>query len=895
MTEESYSNVLQLAVSGQLPLAGLIDAAGQLSDRTQTTLARQLYRAWIEHNPSHPELYVACFNCAALDGNAQDLAAAAALLDKAIALNPDFTPAYINLGRLHEDTGAPDRAVELWRMAASRTSPINGDTVFYATTALTQSARVFAKAQKSEEAEKAIRRCLDINPHQPDVIEQYTALRLAECKWPVVISSEYLDRNAMLGGTNPLSMATYTDDPLLQLASAYRYVKRAKWDAPRDRASDRRNAVIDLGARRLRVGYVSSDLRDHAIGYLMAELFELHNKRDIEVFAYYCGPRTDHDLTKRIKASVEHWIDIGDLSDAHAARCIAADGIDILVDVNGHTRFSRTGIFAHRPAPIQVNWLGYPGSMGTPYHQYLIADDWIIPPDAEIYYSEKVVRLPCYQANDRKRVVPAERPTRAGAGLPEDAFVFCCFNSSNKISRFTFERWLTILRQVPGSVLWLLDTTEQTKARLGDFAEKNGVSRSRLIFAPRLPNAQHLARYPLADLFLDTTPYGAHTTASDALWMGVPVLTLSGRSFASRVCGSLVRAAGLADLVFSRSDDYVARAIDLAGNRAQIAAYKTALRAQRDTCKLFNMDLLVGCLENLYRGMCAEHQQRSVPQPDLTNLDSYFDAGIDHDHDRDEMLGIADYRGMYRAKLARIHLARPLPADRRLWRPDDIAAAELPGPELSAPAQSGLVALRDLAISLKDAGQSGQALQLLQQLATSHPGDAETLRQSARLLNEQGRILECLHVLLSLKAFDAAADVLIPEIRSAIDPAIECFNQCLAAGNVEQAAQYADALAALLPGNVAVLNSALSCSIALGRKHQIEKYTASLVNMDALQGAPAAANDAGDGKAAGAPMFKMSPQRQQNMWLMDAIRAALGPASTNLREAGARLFAGERK
>ena len=399
-----------------------------------------------------------------------------------------------------------------------------------------------------------------------------------------MVPSDSLDRKSLLGGINPLSTAVYTDDPAPAAGGGLSLCEAcppgtAKYDPQTDDNHD----AIDPG-RRIRIGYVSSDLRDHAVGYLMAELFELHNRRDVEVFAYYCGPESSSALTHRIKAAVEHWRDIRTLSDEEAARYgSAADGIDILVDVNGHTRDAKTGMFARRPAPIQVNWLGYPGSMGSPYHHYIIADEWIIPPDAEIYYSEKIVRLPCYQPNDRKRVIAAKQPNRSDAGLPDNAFVFCCFNGTHKISRFTFERWLEILARVEGSVLWLLDTSEPTKARLREFAEKNGVAASRIVFAAKMANPQHLARYPLADLFLDSVPYGAHTTASDALWMGVPVLTLSGRSFASRVCGSLVRSAGLADLVCTRPEEYVERAAWLGNNRAEVESRKARLRRRTAT------------------------------------------------------------------------------------------------------------------------------------------------------------------------------------------------------------------------------------------------------------------------------------------------------------------------
>jgi predicted O-linked N-acetylglucosamine transferase (SPINDLY family) len=680
MAQDIVAHALQKTISGTLSLVELIETAARLNAAGQKAQSRQLYKIWIDHNAQNPLLHVALFNRAALDDEAGDMQSAVACLEKAIAQNPDFTPAYINLGRLLERAGAPERAVELWKTGASRSLPINGANVAYVTTALKQIARVMSDRQQSKDAEDVIRRCLEINPQHADIIEQYTAMRLAQCKWPVVVGSEQVSQKALMKGIHPLSMAVYTDDPMLQLAAADRYVRQSEEKAGEKSASphDRRHAAIDLGGRRLKVGYISSDLRDHAVGYLMAEFFELHGKRDIEAFAYYCGIKSDSALTQRTKAAVEHWADITDLSDDQAAAMIAADGIDILVDVNGHTRGSRTGVFALRPAPIQVNWLGYPGTMGTPYHQYIVADDWIIPPGSEIYYSEKVLRLPCYQPNDRKRVIAAERPSRAAAGLPDDAFVFCCFNGTHKIGRPTFDRWLKILDAVPGSVLWLLDTAPETKERLSEYAEQKGIARARLVFAPKMQNAHHLARYPLADLFLDTAPYGAHTTASDALWMGVPVLTFSGRSFASRVCGSLVRSAGLGDLVCTRIEDYVARAIELGNNRSQIAAYKSKLEAGRQTCTLFNTDLLVSRLEELYRQMCEAYRKGLLPRPNLANLESYLEAGTGHDHESQEMLAIADYPEFYKAKLRQLHLARPMTADGRLWSEADIARADAP-------------------------------------------------------------------------------------------------------------------------------------------------------------------------------------------------------------------------
>ncbi|MBR7619563.1 N-acetylglucosamine transferase [Phenylobacterium sp. 20VBR1] len=676
MSQDLFLSALQKATAGTLGLAELINTANTLSVTGAGDQAQQLYKIWAAFNPEHPQLYVAHFNRGCLQTQAGDLAGAIEALTAAITLDPEFMPGYINLGGVLERNGQPDEAISLWQTGLQKVAAITGQGFDYKLSTLKQLARILADTQKIEAAEAILRETLALDPTQRDVIEQYLAMRLVQCKWPVVEPLPGLDAQTQVTNTHPLSLAAYTDDPLLQLAAASRYVEMTA-DSPLElAASDRRHAPVDVQGRRLRVGYISSDLRDHAVGYLMAELWDLHDKAKVEVFAYYCGIPSVDALTLRTRGAVEHWTDIRPMTDAQAAAQIAQDGIDILVDVNGHTRESRTGVFALRPAPIQVNWLGYPGTMGSPYHHYIVADGWIVPPGSEIYYSEKVVRLPCYQPNDRKRFVAAERPTRAQAGLPDDAFVFCCFNGAQKISRATFERWLTILKRVEGSVLWLLESTPETHARLLAYAAGQGVAPERLIFAPKLHNSLHLARYPLADLFLDTAAYGAHTTASDALWMGVPMVTLSGRSFAARVCGSLVRASGLVDLVCASPDEYVERAVTLGHDRAQIAAYKAQLEANRDTCDLFNMEKLVSSLEDLYATMVVDYQQGALPRPDLTNLDVYMKVGVDHDHEGQEILAMEDYHGLYKAKLASRHLARPVVADNRLWTAQDIALTD---------------------------------------------------------------------------------------------------------------------------------------------------------------------------------------------------------------------------
>jgi predicted O-linked N-acetylglucosamine transferase (SPINDLY family) len=675
MSENAFLVAMQKITAGACTLADAIDAAARLTQAGRPAEAQQVYQVWAKFNGEHPQRQVAYFNCAVIQSDSGDLAGAAQSLNTAIEIAPDFAPAYINLGGVLERGGQPQQGIDTWRTLVQRPGPITGKNVGFVITALKQIGRLTSDQQQPELAEAALRAALELNPDQRDVIEQFVALRLGQLEWPVVQPWDNVERKTLMGNINPLSMAAYTDDPLLQLANASRFVEAAVPE-PVDNPNDRSDAQIDLTNRRLRVGYVSSDLRDHAIGYLMAELFELHDRSRVEVFAYYCGIPPQGALHERIKVAVEHWVDIRQMSDDEAAARVAADGIDILVDVNGHTRDARSALFARRPAPIQVNWLGYPGTMGSPHHQYVVADDFIIPPDAELYYSEKVVRLPCYQPNDRRRRVDERRPARAEFGLPDDAFVFCCFNGVQKFTRFSVLRWMEILKRVPNSVLWLLESIPATQQRLKDFAEANGVSASRLVFAPKLHNHQHLARYPLADLFLDTSPYGAHTTASDALWMGVPVLTAPGRSFASRVCGSLVRAAGLPELICASQDEYVERAIELANDPAQLAALRVRLESGRDTCELFDMDRLTVCLEDLYAGMVLDQAAGALPRPDLANLKPYLDVGGGLDHEALEMQTLEDYHGFYLERLARAHKRRAIPADHRLWTEGHAAAAD---------------------------------------------------------------------------------------------------------------------------------------------------------------------------------------------------------------------------
>jgi len=664
MANDIYSSALLQSMGRNLSVADLIRAADTLKQTGQADSVRSLYATWIQNNPDNPLLYAVLFNYSVTLTDAGELQTARECLDRAITLNPDFMPAYINLGRIYERMGTVAPALVQWSAVLTKLASVSGTAISHKTMALNQSGRALEGANQDELAENMLRQSLDIDCHQREVAQHFIALRQRQCEWPVIAPWERVSHDVLMAGISPLSIAAHTDDPLLHLAIAWHYNK-LDVGTPLNPMTVWPKAVEKSGP--LRIGYVCSDFREHALGHLLAEVLELHNRSVVEVFAYYCGPQAQDPLHLKFKATADHWIPINEMDDETADRRIVDDGIQILVDLNGYTREGRTKLFALRPAPVIANWLGYPGTLGSPYHHFIIADDWIIPKDHELYYSEKVLRLPCYQPTNRKRVVSQRKFSRKDMGLPENGMVYCCFNGAHKITRFMFDRWLMILNMVPGSVLWLLSASDATNARLRNYAQQRDVAPERVIFADKLVNAEHLARYTLADLFLDTTPYGAHTTSSDALWMGVPVLTMSGRSFASRVCGSLVRSAGIPEMVCTSAEEFVDRAVALGKDRTLLQSYREKLRTGRDTCTLFNTPVLVSCLEKLYGQMWKSFVKRDLPRPDLANLDVYLEVGSQVKHDEIEVQTIKNYHEWWREKLLARDRCRPIETDRRLF------------------------------------------------------------------------------------------------------------------------------------------------------------------------------------------------------------------------------------
>jgi predicted O-linked N-acetylglucosamine transferase (SPINDLY family) len=663
------STLIERAKTRQLSLGALIQAAESLTGGDAVRSRAELYKVWIAFNADNPVAHLAYFNYSVALRALGDLAGAINALRASRLADPEFAPARINLGRAFEDGGDIALAVAEWKGYAEACSDVTPARIGYKLMALQNIGRVLEASEQFATAEEALRQAVELRPERTEAGQHWIALRQRQCKWPVLQPSDYATPKQLLAAMSPLSLAAYADDPMFQLAKAYAYNKAFVGRPDRGPVGPRAPRKKVGTGKRLKVGYVSSDLREHAVGFALNEVFELHDKSKLEIFAYYCGePRAGDPVQERFKAAVDQWREVARLTDLQIAEAIAADEVDVLVDLNGYTKHALTKIFAYRPAPIIVNWCGYPGTMGSPYHQYLVADDYIIPPENEIFYSERVLRIPCNQPIDRKRRISAQKPTRSEAGLPENDFVYASLNGMQKLTPTMFARWMTILREVSDSALWLLTGDDETNKRLLDAAAGQGVARERIFFAGKTSNPQHLARIGLADLFLDTTPYGAHSTAADALTAGLPVLTLEGRSFASRFCGSVVSAAGLGDLICATPDDYVRRAIAFGRDRASLAPYRDKLADERDSSVLRDIPALTRSLEEAFWRMQSECERGATPVPDLTNLEIYYEIGAELDFENMELLDERSYRSLYLERLEKWDAHAAIPPDKRLWQ-----------------------------------------------------------------------------------------------------------------------------------------------------------------------------------------------------------------------------------
>ena len=408
---------------------------------------------------------------------------------------------------------------------------------------------------------------------------------------------------------NSFSLLALIDDPNIQRKTSEIYVNHK---------SPQSNILPKIyryhGHEKIRIGYFSGDFRNHPVSYLTAELYEIHDRDKFEIYAFSFGPDTKDEMNIRIKAGVDHFHDVRSMSDKDVAILARSFELDIAVDLGGFTKDSRTGIFSEGSAPIQVNYLGYPGTMAADYMDYIIADHTLIPESHQRYYSEKVVYLPnSYLVNVSKRKISKISLTRHDVGLPNTGFVFSCFNNNYKITPYTFSGWMRILEAVEGSVLWLLESNSSAANNLKKEATKSGINEDRLIFAKHIPVAEHLNRIQLADLFLDTLPCNAHTTTSDALRMELPVLTCMGNSFASRVAASLLNAVNLPELITTTQEQYESLAIQLALNPEKLKIIKDKLINNLPTAPLYDTPLFTRHLESAYLTMYDRYQHGLDP------------------------------------------------------------------------------------------------------------------------------------------------------------------------------------------------------------------------------------------------------------------------------------------
>lgn len=592
------------ATLAMLSITDLIGLADELSRSNSSVKIADLYRAWITHANS-PLAFIARFNLGRILSDAGDLTGAEQNYREALGQNPQFPQAKLNLGSVLERSGRPDEAIAEWEQALDVITGAEVPDTALLKHVLNSLGRLLEQQHRYAEAEAMLTRSLAVQPEQDEVLHHWVHLRQKQCAWPVYLPLPGVSVDSMVRSTSALAMLSASNDPAQQLDTALRFA-HAKIPGNLPPLAPAQG----YDHPRLKVGYLSSNLNLHAVTILTAELYELHDRGRVEVFAFCWSPEDGSPMRARIRAAMDHLVRVDQMTDEQAAQAIRAAEIDILIDLQGLTSGCRPTILAYRPAPVQIAWLGFPGTTGLPGVDYILADRYLIP-EAEVqYYSEKPLYMPdCFQVNDRKRTA-AELPSRATYGLADDVFVFCAFNHNHKFTPELFATWMRILKQTPNGILWLLADNEVARRNLINAAEEQGVDSRRLVFAPRVQPTEYLARFQLADLFLDTLPFNGGTTASDALWMGLPLLTCSGRTFASRMAGSLLNAIGLPELITTNLGDYERLAVELASDPTRLRGLRQRLQENRATHPLFDTPRFVRAMEDVL----ASVARRPLPQ-----------------------------------------------------------------------------------------------------------------------------------------------------------------------------------------------------------------------------------------------------------------------------------------
>lgn len=520
------------------------------------------------------------------------------------AQRPDLAEVHVHAGELLRDAGRAGEALAAFDRALALDA--------HAAAAWIDRGHVLADLGRPDDAQASYDRALALDPHAPGLLGHGLHARLLGCDWDGLDAAFAQLADAVEAGRPACEPFAALLTPLsgAQQRRVAEAAVRQNW---RVHVPASALPAPPPGDGRLRIGYFSADFRDHPIARLLVGVLERHDRRRVEVSAFAFGPPGEDAMRTRVAAAVEHFVDVRGHDDAAIVALARARGLDLAIDLGGATRGARPGVFARRVAPLQVAWLGFAGTSGAPFIDYVVADRIVLPPAEAASFSEAVAWLPhSYQPNDDRRPLAAP-PARATLGLPEHGVVFCCFNQAAKILPGVFALWMELLRDCPGSVLWLLDPGVAAADRLRAHAAAHGVDPGRLVFAARVAAEEHLARHAAADLCLDTWPYNAHTTASDALWAGLPVLTRRGETFAGRVAASLLHAAGLPELVVPSAEAYVRLARELAHDRARLAALRDRLVARRSRCALFDTAGFTRALEAAFAMMAQRHAAGQAP------------------------------------------------------------------------------------------------------------------------------------------------------------------------------------------------------------------------------------------------------------------------------------------
>ncbi len=523
--------------------------------------------------------------------------------DKAITLQPNYAEAHNNKGNLLQDMNQLEAALASYERAIAL-QPNYSD-------AYSNAGNTLRKLNSLDKALEAFEKAIEFAGGSDVILGAYVNLKMQQCDWAGI--EGYL--NTLQTGDikrkdkfYPFNLLAVCEDPFLikQITQDYMASVHPQKGDLGDLAKHERNEKI-------RIGYFSPDFRNHAVSFLMADVIEHHDKSKFELIAFSIGQGAQDEMRNRLESGFDQFIDVFSKSEKEIAQLARELKIDIAVDLGGLTQDTRPSIFAFRAAPIQIGYIGYLSTMAAPYMDYIIADKTIIPDELQLAYTEKIIYLPSYQANDSKRPNAEKVFTREELGLPSKGFVFCSFNNSFKLTPSVFDGWAHILKKVEGSVLYLYAENETVSNNLSSEIEKRGVDRARLIFGGRLSREDYLARYKAADLFLDTTPYNAGTTASDALWMGLPVITMLGRSFSARMGASLLNAIGLPELITHSQVEYESLSIELALDPMRMVQLKNTLKQNIETTPLFNSELFTQNLELVYKQVYDRYQNGLPP------------------------------------------------------------------------------------------------------------------------------------------------------------------------------------------------------------------------------------------------------------------------------------------